>query len=141
MASLDNFHTDNGPTRVDWPSLDRRMNRIKYGVNESFRWDVPANMPVAPIQPQDPRYLLNDHPDSRFTEYMHRPVNAGLYVPTMPRTVLQKGGDTAEGMLLYEQPGCCPVRNGWKRFWQRLSSASGTLTAPVKTRDHRWQPY
>lgn len=118
------------------------MNRIRYGLHEApSKWDVPSQVPVAPIQPQDPALRLNDHPDARYTEYMHRPLSGydhnGLYVPTQPQTTTRKGGDTVDGILLYEQrPKSCPFRC----IWQRMTTGH-RMVAPIQTRNHRWAPY
>lgn len=134
MASLDNFHTNNGHVRIAWPDWKTRMNALRYGVhNTSTHGDVAARVPVAPIQPSDPALRSSERPDPRYTERVTARVN-DMYVPTRPHTQ-RLMGDTVEANLLYEGR-CCVPRKMWNKPMGHPPS-----TIPIRTRDHRWQPY
>lgn len=110
------------------------MTALKFGVhNTSTHGDVAAHVPVAPIQPSDPGMRSSEHPDPRYTERINNRM-ASTYVPTRPYTQ-RMVGDTVDAHILYEGR-CCPMRKLWNKPMGHPPS-----TVPLRTRNHRWQPY
>jgi hypothetical protein len=140
MATLDNFHTGNGRSRREYPTLADRNAWIRSGVQSSqpSQWDLTNALPVAPVQPIDPASRINSRPDANYDAGR---IGSGglnqLYVPLAPYTQ-RRTGDTADGVLLYDSGDAaarCPMRGLWCRIF-----GAGRTHTPVQTYS-RFRPY
>lgn len=115
--SLDNFHTQNPVPRnhAAWfPTTDHRHRSIQSAlVNSNVTGDWGNRVPLGPIQPVDTSMRLSARPDPTITEKRDG-ISDHLYVHTVPYTH-RRMGDTAEGVLLY-QDNVCPMRRFWSNW-------------------------
>ena len=134
MASLDNFHTNNGP-QPHYPGQPHQMHALRAALHGSRArdWDLANAVPVAPA----PSGGTRSHIDPQIQERLNpQSLNGYYYVPTQPRTYARRG-DTVEASV---QPvGSVPAGGGpaWLRWWD---TAMGRMRARIPTVS-RFHPY
>lgn len=127
MATLDNFHTNNGSRRPLYPTLNARLGAIQKGLYDGNMGDIPNRIPIGPIQPVDAGMRISAHADPTVTERLTQGMG-GLFVPTRPYTH-RLLGDTVDGIYLYT-PTC--LGNKMRNYISKV--------LPIKTTS-RFAPY
>lgn len=129
MATLDNFHTGNSGTMPLHTTYRDRLAMVQGGLHSSRpgdAWNLAGAVPVAPVQPYDPGVRHSAHADPQLEETLTQRewVKGGLMVPLVPRPE-RRVGDTAEGVLLYDNPRRTP----FQRFTALRDRLAGWLPA------------
>lgn len=137
MASLDNFHTQQGSVvQLSFINLQDRMRLIQQGIHSSqdSAWDIANAVPIGPTQPHDPgNRAASKNVDPQYVERISHRGLKDQYIPLRPHTS-RLLGDTAEGVLLYDTP------HHSFGLRQRFAQLFGRTMTPVRTVD-RYQPY
>lgn len=104
MATLNNFHTDNGGARQEqfWFPRAQRLMGIQKNLHHPSAWDLPNLVPIGPVHMAQVPVLSGAHVDPQVTERRNRSLQE-YFVPATPYTRMLQG-DTADGRLLYQPP-------------------------------------
>ena len=132
MASLDNFHTNNG-SQPHHPGTPHQMYALRASLqsSQSRDWDLANAVPVAPAPTGAPQ----SHVDPQIQERLNpQSLNGFYYVPTLPRTFARRG-DTAEASV--QNVGGLQGGQAWLRWWD---TAMGRMRARIPTVS-RFHPY
>ena len=120
MASLDNFHTNNGSWVRDLHTPHgQHMNAIGLGLHSPDRFDPSVRVPIP--SPLDEGKRNRQQPQPAMMEYRDGRIR-DLFVPLGSQGVTGLKGDHADSILLYDKAGArmmpqCPLRRlgGWMK--------------------------